>query len=104
MRYRLILSLALLALVLTVTACGEASACPPRPDSPGTFAGWPVSIATGHAVYAPGELPRVTIANLSSDDILTTERGSAGNFCPPVALQRLVGEPRDSSSTTLYAV
>ena len=92
MRYRLILSLALLALVLTVTACGEASACPTRPDSPGTYAGWPIVLTTDHAIYAPGESPHVSIANLSSEDILTTERGSAGNSCPPVALQRLVGE------------
>ncbi|HKB49490.1 MAG TPA: hypothetical protein VKC57_17410 [Ktedonobacterales bacterium] len=90
MRYRLIPCVALLALVLT--ACGEASACPPRPDSPGTYAGWPVSLTTDHAVYAPGESPRVTIANLTPDDILTTQRGSPGDWCPPVALQHLAGE------------
>jgi len=89
-KYRLMPCVALLALVLT--ACGEASACPPRPDSPGTYAGWPVSIATDHTVYAPGESPRVTIANLTPDDILTTQRGSPGDWCPPVALQRLVGD------------
>jgi hypothetical protein len=90
MRYRLIPCIALLALVLT--ACSEATACPPRPDSPGTYAGWPIVLTTDHAIYAPGESLRVTIVNLSSEDILTTKRGSAGNFCPPVALQRLVGE------------
>jgi len=92
MRYRLIPCIALLALVLTVTACNEATACPPRPDSPGTYAGWPVSLATDHAIYAPGESPRVTIANLTPDDILTTQRGSPGDWCPPVALQRLMGD------------
>src|SRR5258707_8898743 len=90
MRFRLMPCLALLALVLT--ACGEASACPPRPDSPGTYAGWPVSIETDHTVYAPGESPHVTIANLTPDDILTTPRGSQGVMCPPVRLQRLEGE------------
>jgi len=88
--YRLIPCIALLALMLT--ACGEASACPPRPDSPGTYAGWPVSLATDRTVYAPGESPRVTIANLTTDAILTTPRGNPGDLCPPVRLQHLVGE------------
>src|SRR5260221_10831632 len=91
MRYRLILSLALLALVLTVTACGEASACPPRPDSPGTFPSGPVSIETDHTVYAPGESPQVMILNLTPDPIRSTPPQGYGEVCPPVALQRLVG-------------
>ena len=90
MLYRLIPSLALLALVLT--ACGEASACPPRPDSPGTFPSGPVSIETDHTVYAPTESPQVSILNLTPDPSLTTPRQGYGDVCPPVALQRLVGE------------
>ena len=89
MLWRLIPSLALLALVLT--ACGEASACPPRPDSPGTYAGWPVSLATDHAIYAPGESPHVSILNLTPDPILSTPPQGCCEFCPAVLLQRLVG-------------
>ncbi|SRR5258706_9694876 len=92
MLYRLIPSITLLALVLTMTACGEASACPPRPDSPGTYAGWPISIATDHAIYAPGESPLVTVANNSPDGILTTAHDGYGLSCPVVRLQQLVGE------------
>src|SRR5260221_10665577 len=90
MKYRLMPCVVLLALVLT--ACGEASACPPRPNSPGTYAGWPVSLATDRTVYAPGESPRVVVANLTTDAILTTPRGNLGDLCPPARLQRLVGE------------
>ena len=92
MRYRLILSLALLALVLTMTACGEASACPPRPDSPGTFPSGPVSIETDHTVYAPGESPHVMILNLTPDPILSTNPEGYDDICPAVRLQRLAGE------------
>src|SRR5260221_14277091 len=88
MLYRLIPCIALLALVLT--ACGEASACPPRPDSPGTFPSGPVSIETDHTVYAPGESPQVSILNLTPDPILSTPPHGYGEVCPPVALQRLV--------------
>jgi len=101
MLYRLIPSLALLALVLT--ACGEASACPPRPDSPGTFPSGPVSIETDHTVYAPTESPQVSILNLTPDPILTTPRQGYGDVCPPVALQRLVGEQWQEVNNCTYA-
>src|SRR5260370_2044384 len=85
------LCLALLALALTMKACGEASACPARPDSPGTFPSGPVSIETDHAVHAPGESPQVMILNLTPDPIRSTPPQGYGEVCPPVALQRLVG-------------
>jgi hypothetical protein len=91
MRYRLIPCIALLALVLTVTACNEASACPPRPDSPSTSSGGPVSIETDHTVYAPGESPQVSILNLTPDPIRSTPPQGYGEVCPPVTLQQLVG-------------
>ncbi len=89
MLYRLIPCIALLALMLT--ACGEASACPSRPDSPGTFPSGPVSIETDHTVYAPGESPHVSILNLTPDPILSTPPQGCCEFCPAVRLQRLVG-------------
>src|SRR5260221_2869260 len=91
MLYRLIPCIALLALVLTMTACGEASACPPRPDRPGTFPSGPVSIETDHTVYAPGDSPHVMILNLTPDPIRSTPPQGYGEVCPPVALQQLVG-------------
>jgi hypothetical protein len=80
------------AAALTLTACGEASACPPRPDSPATSSpgGGLVSIETDHAIYAPGETPQVTIVNLTADPILTTPRQGYGDVCPAVRVQKLV--------------
>jgi hypothetical protein len=105
MLYRLIPCIALLALVLTMTACGEASTCPPRPNSPGTSspAGRLVSIETNHSVYAPGEAPQITIINLTPDPILTTPPQGYGEVCPAVRLQRLVGEQWQEVNNCTYA-
>ncbi len=90
MKARVILAVVGLVVALALTACGGTTpaACLKQANtSPGTVGGGPVSIATDHSIYAPGDLIQATITNHLPTTVAVDSMGGA-DVCPYFLLQR----------------
>ena len=88
MRFRLMLCLALLALLLT--GCGAGPACVSSgPSGPPTVSQGQVTIGTDHSVYAPTDTIVVTIANHLDQPIYIVSQYSPSQTCPSTLLVKV---------------